>query len=677
MTNLDSQTKELERLIETLESIRNSISIVGRPLTPEEEQIVRTIQNALPGLKESLRLLSATQSPEPQPDSIEDGRYEGGTPEYFFELRIDGGVSGVISADIFRANGLENIYLASIRTIPGDPVVSEDAIFEIVGQDEEGGRSLGTLSLISNDSEETEVGVELVLDSALKSLPVRAPVSFFARKVSERMRVLGLEIETEEDVDSYQPFDFNGANMTIESSLNNAGFDVTDIGSKSQVPKNPLGWGTAQLHALMSDLAQASLTERAWELHLLWLSNPTRKDNGLLGIMFDSTPELPRQGTAVFADEVREFVPVDTDRKMIQTAVHELGHALNLAHRFERALGHADSTSFMNYDWHYKGGNHRNEFWNDFEFTFDPDELEFLRHAPLPKLIPGGAAFHSVPYWKDGSGSYRPYRPELPLPGYRLSLTPPGSGTVFEFGQPVFFEALLENINGQTFDLPQSILDPKAGFLELRIKRIGNPHVEVFHPVMQRCLIESPRNKIFVSQGVRLRNNVNITFGSGGFSFPEPGRYEIQGIVSLFTENNNLVVKSNLVQIRVASPKSMEEERDAEVLLRDDVGMYFALGGSDVFEKANNDLEEILNRRTSPKGRVSDPISANILRCQGINQGRPYTRYIKGEWKQKEGNSKKASTCLNRLGKEALLFFDSHTAEHTQKLCKKHADRSK
>lgn len=113
------------------------------------------------------------------------------------------------------------------------------------------------------------------------------------------------------------------------------------------------------------------------------------------------------------------------DRKVIQTTIHELGHALNLAHRFEREVGRADSLSHMNYDHLYKLGGHRDEFWEQYRFTFDPDELSFIRHGVRAHVIPGGRAFHSLRYWADGDGGYVPYRPEVPLPWFRLRLAPP------------------------------------------------------------------------------------------------------------------------------------------------------------------------------------------------------------------------------------------------------------
>ena len=58
-----------------------------------------------------------------------------------------------------------------------------------------------------------------------------------------------------------------------------------------------------------------------------------------------------------------------------------------------------------NYDWKYLGGSNVSKFWRDFTFTFDPDELAFLRHGPWENIIPGGAEFHTIPYWENTDGA--------------------------------------------------------------------------------------------------------------------------------------------------------------------------------------------------------------------------------------------------------------------------------
>lgn len=144
---------------------------------------------------------------------------------------------------------------------------------------------------------------------------------------------------------------------------------------------------------------------------------------------------------------------------MLSTAIHELGHCLNLTHRFNPEVDRADSKS-LNYDWLYQlpedqlkqltaAGNVSVDssagYWDKFDYTFD-DELEFLRHAPRGKAIPGGAPFGSIRYW----AIPRRRRRRWPRPRRTVcscGRPPPATGTSFAYGLPVFLQVSLRNLS--------------------------------------------------------------------------------------------------------------------------------------------------------------------------------------------------------------------------------------
>ncbi|MEP3427618.1 MAG: hypothetical protein ABJN98_02965 [Roseibium sp.] len=646
----------------------------------EKIEAARDVLNML------LAEFESSSPPQPPPPSAPDmsdvveGRYDGGNHALVLELRLDFAGSGVISGDLFGTQGGQRDYLASFRTAPGSNVTPHDAqpwtaVFEATN----GEVLTGSLELAPGSAPGTVI-IGLSVAGAIDGLPANRQFELAAEWQSPHMRRLGIELEQETGTQPPPVFDFNGRGMTFLTAFADAGIEVTDVGNHSTIPRETDGWGTAQLHTLMTDFAAEPLTRMAWRQQLLWLGTPSR--SGLLGVMFDTTAQLPRQGTAVFDSEIRSRVPTLTERKIIQTTVHEIGHGLNLAHRFERPVGRADSNSFMNYDWRYKGGNRRHEFWNDFNFTFDADELEFLRHAPRKAVIPGGAAFHSVNYWADGNGGYSPYVPEKTIEIVDLRLAPPTGGTVFAFGQPVFLQISLVNNHSRPLNLDPRFLDPKSGFLEVLVRRIGaGGHADVhhFHPMLERCFDLDMDALDTVAPGGSMTDNLNITFGSGGFTFAEPGQYEITAVLAIYDQQNeqDLIVRSNAQVIHVAHPENrVEEEEVVLVLHREDVGAYFALGGSAALDKAEDDLKAVLDRRQSGRKTVTDPIVANILRCQGIDAGRRYRRYSSGRYRSQNGKPDKAAELLGRLGKEALCAFDASTAAATQSLCDKHRERA-
>jgi hypothetical protein len=542
----------------------------------------------------------------------------------------------------------------------------------LTAQDEHGRVAVGSLALTEQPDTPGNIVGRLRFDGPLEGLPARIWIPFVAQFVARTFRSLGIEKEIEEGVEDIGAYIIGERRIDIAEALRVAGFDTRIAGITDRIPRPSQGWDMAQLHTLMSDLSQAPLIRRSWDVHVLVLSRSDR--SGLLGVMFDSSDPRPRQGCAVFAEEIRGIAGIDHERKLIQTTVHEVGHALNLAHRFERVVGRADSLSFMNYDWRYRGGRREAEYWNQFTFNFDQDELEFLRHAPLPPLIPGGAPFHSVPYWSDGMGGYSPYVPEMPLPGWILTLMPPDAGPVLRFAQPVLMGVLLTNKSDRTIEVPKFLLDPKAGFLEVMIRRVhsgavgrGSTALESFTPLMQRCFQWDAAGVLRLREGESIEDNINITFGSAGFAFAEPGTYDITVLLVIFDEaqQRELIASSNTIRIRIGAPRSDHEEREAMEFFTPEVGMYLALGGSAALPRARDRLDEIADRRQHD---LNDPLVAHITRARAIDNARSYIRYRDREFHVSEPNINEAATALSNLRNMVPGPYDSATARQTAHL---------
>lgn len=588
--------------------------------------------------------------------------------------------AGVVSVDVSRGED----YLASVRTAPGIRVASSQGSWAALWRDSLGATATGTLSLAAVPEHAETLTVTLRADRLLNGLPTGVDIVAVVDWVGEELRELGLEIETEDGVGPPGAVTFHDAPMDIRESLRRAGFAVHDSGAPSVIPRRPEGWDYSTVYTILHDsmaaAARAGLVGASWDLHLLLLSTSSRED--LSGIMFDPVGILPRQGCAAFLDAIRAHVSDGRpERHVVRTAVHELGHGLNLAHRFETAVGHADSTSFMNYDWRYLGGDHVNEYWTRFTFTFDADELEFLRHAPRPAIRPGDARFHSVDYWSTGTGGFSPFIPAAPGPDLLLRLFPPPSGPVFALGQPVFLEAVLENLGDTPVSFAANPLDPKIGYLEIRYQPVAAPAMaeladaRTFVPMMVGCLLPDPSPSVTLGPHDALRNNLNLAFGSGGVTFPEPGIYDLFPLLNLPTADGGIVVRGERLRIRIAHAQDPADEHDAMLLQRADVGAWFALGGSDALEQAGDDLEAMRERRQAVRG-AGDPIVAAIVRAAGINAGRRFIRFEDGRFRERPSDPGRAADLLNSLDAAALATFDAQTAASTAALARDYSSRA-
>lgn len=610
------------------------------------------------------------------------GRYRGGDGlRYTVELRIDGDNGGTLSGEIATAGTDSNNYLASFRTEPGIVASLSDEQWPVILEASDGGTSTGSLDLLRHSRLEDALFGTITLDQPLDGVLFKLPVTFSLRYHSRYLRSIGLEIETEIDVDGLPTVIFRGQPMNVTTAWEGAGMELYETGNSDMVPHPVTPWGTAQLHALMFDLAQSNLKSPDWALRLLWLSRPSR--GGLMGVMFDNSGVLQRQGLAVFAEEVRALRPQDADRKLIQTTVHEMGHALNLTHRFERGVGRADSTSFMNYDWRYLGGQAERQFWQRFEYSFDQDELDFLRHGPRHAVIPGGAGFHQVHYWSQGNGGYSSYGREETKRVLELRLNPPVADNIFRFGQPVLLGLALRNVSQKTLELPGFVLDSKAGFIEFIVQRVNNARrrgsTEQFRSIMARSFDMGNTKKMRLRPGRTLKDNVNLTFGSSGFSFSEPGAYQVTAHLALDIEPRSddridLFASSEPLMIHVAYPHSLQDEKDAVEMFSSDAGTYVALGGSQVLERTADTLAEVAERRLA--GDCTDPIGTVIRRCQGIDAGRGYVRYESGRFSCKDGDASESARLLGTLSGEMLKAFDEVTIRDTRALTTKQVKRA-
>lgn len=615
---------------------------------------------------------------DPQVEArLPDGRYEGTSARLRVEMRVDRSGSAAISGDLYRHEPFGDTYVASFRTAPGASLEGGGP-FPVIAQGREDEAALGTLQFTTSGPKRALA--ELRLETLLEGLTRRQSMAFLCEWRSSHLRRLGLEIEIEEGVSPPPQVSFGGQPRSVPAALEAAGFEVYAAGGSSALPPAPTeGWSEKALENLMRDFAQSDLSRLGFELRLLWLSRSNRK--GLLGVMFDSDDALPRQGLAVFAEEIRSRFGGDAERKLIQTTVHEIGHALNLAHRFEREVARADSTSFMNYDWRYRGGGAAQDYWAGFSFTFDSDELSFLRHGGLRSVSPGGSAFHSVRYWADGYGGYSPYVPEVPLPGFDLRLIPPLDSNLFRFGQPVILGISLTNTGRSEIDVPDFLLDPKAGFTELLIRRLDMADPEggtrrSFVPIVDRCYDALPERVRRLAPGETFTDNVQLHFGAAGFPFAEPGFYDITALLVIYDKSakRDMICHSPPVRIRVGHPAA-DEERDAFTMFSHDIGRWFALGGT-LDGAANDAVHELATRRARRAGvktgpfemaAAADPIIANVVRFSAFQASRTYPGVRNGKIVEvKAAQPDIARAYANALSDKALSYFDPITATETR-----------
>jgi hypothetical protein len=416
--------------------------------------------------------------------------------------------------------------------------------------------------------------------------------------------------------------------LSIEKIFRRAGFNVSKSGGDNAIPMPATGadavWSDMEMHDAMQVYWSRFSNKAPWSMWVLYAALH-ESGAGVSGILFEDIGPNRRQGTALFNDSFVGEAPAGdpnpeawTARSRFWTACHEMGHAFNLAHSWQKSLGtswipQADeptALSFMNYYFLYPGG--EPAFFADFEYRFSDQELLFMRHAP-DRLLPTGHAD-----WFDQHGFQQ--AAVAPQQALRLELRVDRPRPAFEFLEPVVLELKLTNVSDQPVTVDEGVLDA-GDDMTVIIKKHGKP-ARQWVPYARYC--RKKRQRV-LKPGQSVQQSLFAAAGRNGWDVAEPGRYDLQ--VALHLRSEDLV--SNHLPLRIAAPRSFEEESLAQDFFSDAVGRILAFDGSQCLESGNDTLQEVVER-------FADCAAARHARVAlATPLARNYKRLVLGEGPQR------------------------------------------
>lgn len=428
------------------------------------------------------------------------------------------------------------------------------------------------------------------------------PDQYSCQRESAAFRDLRLEVDVCDSVNSppilpeydthdhsTRPSGLPQRTLTIEEAYQEAGVDVTIPTGHTIIDDSASEfdtWSPAELHdAMESHFSQYSGGWPKWHMWGLLAGDYDRSTTA--GIMFDARSayggagEPPeRQGFAVFRnhdwfDDLTTGTPANQDeawamRQFLYTWVHEAGHAFNFLHSWDK--GRANSLSWMNYP-------HRvTDFWDDFELRFDDKELIHMRHGDRNSVIMGGDAW--------ATGGHLEGIPDAALDRMSpMEGDPPvellvRSNGYFDFLEPVEIELRLRNqMDSQSIDVDRR-LNPEFGNVSVFI-RSPDGTIKRYRPVVHQLGAEEPVTLGPTEEAVegedRYSESVFIGYGADGHYFDDPGEYKVR---AAYQDQNDLFIVSDTHTLRVGAPQSREENRFAQAVFTDEVGLSLYFNGS-------------------------------------------------------------------------------------------------
>jgi len=386
--------------------------------------------------------------------------------------------------------------------------------------------------------------------------------------------------------------------LTIPKVFQRAGFAVTTT-LGAPVPIAGAGanarWSDQEMHDAMQTYWSKFAVKAQWAMWVFFASLH-EQGTSLGGVMFDDIGPNHRQGTAIFNDSFIAQAPAGdpnpaawVQRMIFWTACHEMGHAFNLAHSWQKSLvfsgkgpwiplaDEPEARSFMNYPFNVSGG--QSAFFADFEFRFSDPELLFMRHAPARFVQQGNAEWFDHHGFEEANVS--------PEPRLQLQLRVNRDVPSYEFMEPVTLELKLSNVSTQPQLVEENLLSTSDSLLVI-LKKEGKPARQLL-PYAQRCWLP---NKTVMLSGSSVYESLYVSSGRNGWDLAEPGYYVVQ--VALRVDGEDIV--SNPLRLRVAPPRGYDEEYLAQDFFSDDVGRIVALDGSRYLGRGNSTLQEVIER---------------------------------------------------------------------------------
>jgi hypothetical protein len=400
------------------------------------------------------------------------------------------------------------------------------------------------------------------------------------------------------------PAELPPLSLDIQSAYQRAGIDMRIVSDEEVVPPvdagDDLKWDEDELHNAMAHNFSQWRDQPQWKLYLLIATHFRLYPQQMVtGIMYDSeyrdpNDRFPRQGAAAFYSTMEEawagLSGAEFDRSFLRTCVHELGHALNLLHTFDK--DRPDSTSWMNYPWRYPygynlppGWDGTDQFWQKCRFEFDPEELRHLRHHSMMEIIPGGAAFGAMGH--DVAVPAAIPAGQLETAPLALYIRTRPERALFSFAEPVTVELKLKNQTGAAMVVPD-MLNPEFGLLELFILD-PRGQVHAYQPLFRLC--GEPR-MAKLPPGEKLYESVFVAYGARGFYFEQPGEYQIWAAYSA----GGLRLRSNTLRIRVSFPQTPTDEEIALRTFGHEQGHVLYMHGAGHLQSGNDQLREIAER---------------------------------------------------------------------------------
>jgi hypothetical protein len=452
-----------------------------------------------------------------------------------------------------------------------------------------------------------------------------------------------------------------GVEVSLESLFAPAGIDLEIVVGRSDLPRLE-DVTLAQLHGLLmetrtpipaadetADPSDPNATVLRVEALVV---TRDQAEEDALGVMFDfgdqDENDVPREAFAIYADSHRGLVGT-LQEELLLTAAHELAHCFNLHHSdWEGSLFERDATieGYSLTDtvrWrlsdrslaHLRNHERREVDPGRASLPFGwlgPDHLAMHQASPVEdfRLMDGGSVLRlrrdgtvvDAGERVGGQGGLgnavlrAPRLASLRARGGNLTAAPVTNNSPLRLelrlakeryvvGERV--DAVVELWNGGSVPTPVNPnLDPAYGFLGIAYRRVGGGDWQPFEAVARRDARGRPPT--LLAPGEALTADAPVFFGASGWSFEEPGDYELVADYDAPTDTVGRVASAP-IGFSVAAADSPPTLRAKSLLsnaagrLGREQGLYLYFQGGDHLRRAAEAMRALSEVTEAPQAK--------------------------------------------------------------------------
>ncbi|MEJ7636527.1 MAG: hypothetical protein WKF75_00695 [Singulisphaera sp.] len=174
----------------------------------------------------------------------------------------------------------------------------------------------------------------------------------------------------------------------------------------------------------------------------------------------------------------------------------------------------------------------------------------------------------------------------------------------FLLGEPVVLYVTLRNV-GQAPTQVARLLDPEYDFVKYQVKEPDGDLV----PFVPWAIKDHPAPQERLAPGESVQDVAKIFYGGQGWTFQQPGKYEITA-----TYQSN--VRSNSLAITVVEPEDRAARRAADLFLgSDEAGRFLLLEGGDHLSGGMRHLKQVVEEfpETPHANYANYALGSNLL----------------------------------------------------------------